>query len=305
MGTIADGTAITDFDEEEINRKISLQVALARLEWKKKKVNIIDTPGYAAFIAEAKAGLAVADAALLLVEGVAGVQVMTNKVFDFASTYSLPVMFVISKLDRDNASFDRCLEQIQGRFGRHAVPIQLPIGEEHDFGGVVDLISMKAHRYADDGSGKLTRENIPEELKERAEAARASLVEMVAESDDKLMEAFFENGELTQEQLLTGLRASVLARQIFPVTTTSATQMIGASTMLDLLVDLLPAPGARGEERGTNPDDGSDVSRPVSDTAPASLFVFKTIADPFAGRLSLFRVRTGTLIGDSDIVISV
>ncbi len=302
LGTIEDGTAITDFDEEEISRKISLQTSLAHLEWKKSKINLLDNPGYAAFIAEAKGGLAVADSALLLVEGVAGLQVMTAKTFEFAKSYSLPLMFVINKLDRENASFVRCLEQIQHRFGREAVPIQLPCGKEHEFSGSVDLITMKAHRYATDGSGKRTLEEIPDDMKEDAKAARGQLVEMVAESDDKLMEAFFEAGELTQEQLLEGLRSSILQRKIFPVVCASATHVIGIHTLLDRMVELLPAPDARGDEKGKNPADGSDISRPVSSTAPASVFVFKTFADPFAGRLSLFRLRSGTLKGDSAVV---
>ncbi len=153
LGTIEDGTAITDFDEEEIVRKISLQTSLAHLEWKKSKINLLDNPGYAAFIAEAKGGLSVTDSALLLIEGVAGLQVMTAKTFEFARSYSLPLMFAINKLDRENASFDRCLEQIQNRFGREALPIQLPLGKEHEFSGSVDLITMKAHRYATDDSG--------------------------------------------------------------------------------------------------------------------------------------------------------
>ncbi len=142
MGRIEDGTATTDFDEEEIARKISLQTSLAHVEWKKLKINLVDNPGYAAFIAEAKGGLSVSDSALLLVEGVAGLQVMTSKTFDFARSNSLPVVFVVSKLERDNASFSRCLDQIQNRFGREAVPIQLPLGQEQSFEGVVDLISM-------------------------------------------------------------------------------------------------------------------------------------------------------------------
>ena len=302
LGKIEDGTAITDFEEEEISRKISLQTSLAHLEWKKKKVNLLDNPGYAAFIAEAKGGLAVADGALLLVEGVAGLQVMTAKTFEFAKSYSLPLMFVINKLDRENASFDRCLEQIQGRFGREAVPIQLPLGKEHEFSGSVDLITMKAHRYATDGSGERTLQEIPDDMQESAKAAHGQLVEMVAESDDKLMEAYFEAGELTQEQLLEGLQRSILERKIFPVVGTSATHLVGIRTLLDRLVELLPAPDARGEERGTNPADSSEVARPVSSTAPTSAFVFKTFADPFAGRLSLFRLRSGVLKGDSAVV---
>ncbi len=301
LGRIEDGTAVTDFDEEEISRKISLQTALAHLEWKKKKVNLIDTPGYAAFIADAKAGLAVTDGVLLLVEGVAGIQVMTVRVHDFAASYSLPLLFVITKLDRERASFDRCLEQLQERFGRGAVPIQLPIGEEQGFCGVVDLITMKAQRYAEDGSGKLSEQPIPADLEEPAQAARATLVEMVAENDDKLMEAFFTAGELTQEQLVGGLRAATLARKLHPVCATSATRMIGAQTVLDYLVELLPAPDARGPASGSSPEGGAALTREVSGAAPLSMFVFKTIADPFAGRLSLFRVQSGTLKGDSTV----
>ena len=301
MGKIEDGTSITDFDEEEIQRKISLQTSLAHLEWNKTKVNLIDNPGYAAFIAEAKGGLAVADSALMLIEGVAGLQVMTSKTFGFAESYSLPLMFVINKLDRENSSFERCLDQIQNRFGREVVALHLPLGKEQEFSGSVDLITMKAHRYAQDGSGKRTPEEIPGEMKEAAEAARASLVEMVAESDDELMEAFFEAGELTQEQLLEGLRKSIVQRKVFPVMAASATQVIGIHTLLDGVVDLLPAPDARGDDRGVNPSDGSEISRPISSSESTSVFVFKTIADPFAGRLSLFRLRSGTIKGDTSV----
>jgi elongation factor G len=301
MGRIEDGTTVTDYDEDEIARKISLQTSLAHLEWRKKKINLLDAPGYAAFIAEAKAALTVADAALLLVEGVAGIQVMTARTYDFAAGLELPLTFVVSKLDRERASFERCLQAIQERFGRAAVPIQLPLGEEHGFHGVVDLVAMKAHTYATDGSGGRTESDVPAEMREAAEAARGSLVEMVAESDDKLMEAFFEAGDLTNEQLLAGLRASVLRRKVFPVTCTAATRVIGAQTLLDHVADVLPAPDARGAERGKNPADGADATRPVSDAAPVSLFVFKTIADPFAGRLSLFRVRSGVARGDSTL----
>ena len=302
LGKTEDGTAVTDFDEEEIQRNISLQTAVGHLEWKNHKINAVDTPGYAAFIADAKAGLAVVDAAALVVEAVAGVQVMTSRTFGFAGEHELPLIFVVNKLDRERASFQRCLGEISERFGRTAVPLQLPIGEEQGFSGVVDLVAMKARRYASDGSGKETVEEIPEELASASEEARSALTEMIAESDESLMEAYFEAGGLDQEQLTSGLRQSVLQRKIFPVLCTSATQMIGVSALMDLAVALLPAPGARGEVRGTNPADGSETKREVSSSAPTSMFVFKTVADPFTGRLSLFRVCSGTVKGDTSVV---
>jgi len=302
LGKVDDGTAITDFDDEEVARKISLQAALAHLDWKGKKVNLIDTPGYGAFLADAKAALAVADTALLLVEGVAGVQVVTARVFGYAEERSLPVIFAVNKLDRERASFERCLEEIQGRFGRAAVPLQLPVGREHDFHGVIDLLTLKLHRYGTDDKGAVGVEEIPADLQEAAGQARAALTEMIAESDEALMERFFEAGELTPEQLTAGLVGAVAKRKVFPVLCSAATRLTGARSLLDALVLLAPEPGWRGEARGAHPDDGSEIGIPVDPAAPTSLFVFKTIADPFAGRISLFRVCSGTVRGDSSVV---
>jgi len=301
MGSVDDGTAVTDFDEEEIDRKLSVQTSVAHLEWKNTKLNLIDTPGYAAFVADAKAGLAVADAALLVVEGVAGVEIMTSRTFGYAEDLSHPLAFVVNKLDRERASFERCLSEIQASFGRAAVPIQLPIGQELEFEGVIDLLSMKAYRYSDD-SPKPAVEPIPDDLKEAAEAARGTLTEMIAESSEALMEAFFESGGLDDEQLLSGLRDSMLERKIFPVVCCSATHLIGASNLLEFIVGVCPAPDARGEIVGTDPDSGAEIRRPVASDQPTAAFVFKTIADPFAGRLSLFRACSGVIKGDSSVV---
>jgi elongation factor G len=302
MGKTEDGSAVTDFDDEEISRNLSLQTALAHVEWDGTKINLLDTPGYADFVADAKAGIAVADAALLTVEGVAGVEVLTAKTFRWTEARQLPVVFVVSKLDRERASFSRCLEEIQERFGRTAVPIQLPIGEEDGFVGVLDLISMKARRYSGEGLDAPTEVEIPEDLSSAAEEARSNLMEMIAESDEQLMEAYFEAGELTESQLTDGLRVSIRERKIFPVTCTAAIKMIGAEDTLNLIVRLLPAPDALGPARGVNPEDDSEATREVQASEPISLFVFKTIADPFAGRLSLFRVCSGTAKADSGVV---
>jgi elongation factor G len=302
LGRTEDGTAVTDFDDEEVQRKISLQTAMAHLEWKNHKVNLLDTPGYAAFVADAKSGVAVADSALLLVEAVAGVQVLTARTFRFAEEYALPVAFVVNKLDRERASFERALAGIQERFGRQAIPLQLPLGQEQEFWGVVDLVTMKALRSAEDGSGKATEEELPEPMRGPAEAARAALVEMVAETDDRLMETFFESGELSQPQLLEGLRGAVLARKIFPVLCSSSLRVVGTRALLDLVVQILPDPARRGPAVGLDPKDEARAERKVDSGEPLSLFVFKTIADPFAGRLSLFRVCSGVLRADSHVV---
>ncbi len=300
LGSVDEGTTTTDFDDEEIHRKISLQTAVAHVDWAGKKINIVDTPGYAAFVADAKAGLSVADGAMLLIEGVAGLQVMTSRTFRYAEEYDVPVMFMVNKLDRERASFERCLGEIQERFGRAAVPIHLPIGSEDNFSGIVDILSMKAYRFGEDGKAK--EEAIPGDLEEQAADSRATLTEMVAENDEALMESFFEAGDLTQEQLVQGLAAAVTSRTIFPVLCASATKMIGVSTALDMMVQIVPCPGERGEIEGENPDDSSKISRKVADSEPTSAFVFKTLADPFAGRLSLFRVCSGVLKGDSPVV---
>jgi len=301
LGRVEDGTTTTDFDDEEIERKISLQTALAHLEWKGKKVNLLDTPGYAAFVADAKGALSAADSALLLVEGVAGVQVITERVFKFAQEVAVPRIFVINKLDRERASFERTMESIQARFDRRAVPVQIPIGAEAAFEGVVDLLTMKALRTAKDGTGATSTGEIPDDVKDAAAEGRARLVEMVAETDDALMEAFFESGDLTNEQMVPGLHRAFLQRKVFPVLCASATHLVGVRALLDVLVDLAPAPHERGDAVGTSPD-ASEARRPVAASAPVSAFVFKTVADPFAGRLSLYRVMSGTLRGDTPVV---
>lgn len=302
LGRVDDGTTTTDFDPEEIDRKISLQTALAHLEWKGRKVNILDTPGYAAFVADANGALAVADAAMIVVEGVAGVQVLTERVFRLADENHLPVFFVLSKLDRERASFERSLTSIVDRFGRVAIPLQLPIGSEHDFEGVVDLLAMKAQSFARDGSGKPTPEAIPADLADAAKEARARLVEMVAETDDKLMEVFFESGDLSEQQIAAGLRKAVIERKIFPVLCAAATHVIGIQPILDVIAELVPPPGARGEALGIEPASGNEATRKVDSSAFVSARVFKTIADPYAGRMSLFRVCSGTLKGDTPVV---
>ena len=299
LGKVDEGNTVTDFDEDETERKISLSTALAYCEWNKTKINILDTPGYGNFINEARAALHVADTALVTVCGVAGVEVQTEKVWEFADEFGLDRIVVVNRLDRDRASFERSVQSIQEIFGRTAIPIQLPIGAEKDFRGVVDLLRMKAFVWKGDEKGSYDEQDIPGDLKDEAAKARSALVEIIAEGDDALMEKFFDAGDLTQEDLMNGLKKGLAAGRIFPILPTSATHNIGVHTLLDHLADLTPSPDARGEVRGKDPSSGDDVVRKPSADEPTSAFVFKTIADPYAGRISLFRVMTGVLKSDT------
>ncbi|MCG6927647.1 MAG: elongation factor G [Acidobacteria bacterium] len=301
LGRVEDGTTVTDFDPDEIERKISLQTSLAFAEWKKTKINVLDAPGYANFTAEARAALRVVDSALIVVDAVAGVEVQTEKVWGYAEGYGLARLIVVNRMDRENASFDRALRSIESSFGRAAVAIAIPVGEEKDFRGVVDLVSEKALIWGEDTSGKYETTDIPEAQQGAASAAREKLVEMVAESNEALMEEFFEKGTLPQEDLTRGLREAVLAGRVFPVVPVSAGLNAGVHAVLDAIVDLLPSPADRPAATGTRPESDEEVSREAAPDAPLSAFVFKTIIDPHAGRISVFRVYSGTMKSDSGV----
>jgi elongation factor G len=303
-----EGNTVTDWDDEEIARKITIKTGLAHAEWsgsagKPCKINLLDTPGYSTFINETKASLVAADAALIVVDAVAGVQVVTEKVWDYCTEYDIPRAFVINWMDRELASFERALESVKEVFGRAVVPIQLPIGAEKSFRGTVDLIGMKAHVYESDGSGKAKVEEIPADLAEAAKAAHEALVEMVAEGDDKLMEEFFEMGTLPVEDLVKGLRAAIVEKRIVPVVVASGLHNIGSEAILNMIVDLFPSPLQRKTVSGTTEPGGKgeQVERKVADSEPVSLFVWKTMADPFSGRVSYFKVMSGVLKNDATL----
>jgi elongation factor G len=309
FGKVTEGSTVTDWDEEEIARKISIQTGIAFAEWQapgaadKTKINFLDTPGYSTFINDTKASLIAADAALILVDASAGCQVVTEKVWDFATEYDLPRAFLINWMDRELANFDRALASVQEVFGRGAVPVQLPIGAEKSFKGVIDLVAMKALTYTPGGDGKAKVEEIPADLAEAAKAAHEALVEMVAEGDDDLMQEFFDKGTLPIEDLMKGLRKAVLDKRIFPVLASSALQNIGSDAILNFLVDVFPSPAARGKVTAYKEPErkGETVERKVDDKEPLSLFVFKTIADPFAGRISYFKIVSGILRNDANV----
>src|SRR5882724_10157782 len=297
---VDEGNTITDFDEEEINRKITISTALAYVEWKKTKINILDTPGFNIFINDTRAAMVAADSALILVDGVAGVEVQTEKVWDIANSYNLPRAILINKLDRERSSFERALESVQSNFGRTAIPIQLPLGAERDFKGVIDLVQMKAYTYTPDGDGKGKEGDIPADLADAAQKAHEAVIEMVAEGNDALMEEYFDKGTLPVEHILDGLRDAVRENRIYPVLCASSLHNVATDLILNFIVDNFPDPAERGPWKGTL--NGKEVERPVKDSEPLSAFVFKTVADPFAGRVSYFKVVSGVLKNDANVV---
>jgi len=299
LGKVDDGTTVTDFDDEEIARKHTLSSSLAHAEWQKTKINIIDTPGFANFLTDARSALRVAEASLVVVDAVAGVEVQTEKLWAEAAALGLPRIVVLSRLERERASLERTLESLHRDCGREIIPIQLPLGEERAFTGVIDLVRMKALTFASDGSGRMTEGDIPANMTDRAQQAREQLIEMVAEADDQLMESFFAEGTLTQEQLVSGLRGATIAGKIFPLLCTSGMHAIGMQPLLDAIVAYVPSPAER--DVPAIDANGGETGVKASESAPYSAFVWKTIADPFAGRITMLRVVTGALKSDATV----
>ncbi len=301
LGRVDEGTTTTDFDEEEIERKVTISTAMAYLEWNKTKINLLDTPGYNIFINDTLASLVAADSSLVVVDGVGGVEVQTEKVWEYSARYSLPRALVVNKLDRERASFERAVESIQQSFGRTAIPIQWPLGEEKNFHGMVDLLSMKAHTYEPNGNGKGKSGDVPQEASAAVEAAREKLIEAIAEGNDSYMEEFFDKGTLEPEHAVQGLQEAVAAGKLFPILCASAYHLVGIDLLLDFLTKFFPSPVARNTVQGTLPG-GEAVERKISDEEPVSLFVFKTIADAFAGRVTCYKVLSGVLANDAHLV---
>ncbi len=298
LGLVDDGTTVTDYDDEEIARKHTLGAGLAYAEWNKTKINLIDTPGFGNFFADVRAALRVADAALVVVDAVGGVEVQTEMAWHAADELGLPRLVCVNRLDRDRASLDRTLESLRETLGRSVVPIQLPIGEEKHFTGVVDLVNQKAYTFPADGSSKMSEGPVPGAMEAAVAAAREALVEMVAEADETLMEHFFEAGTLTQEELVSGLKGATATGKLFPVICTSGLQNVGAQPLLDAVLTYLPSPAERPFEALAG---DQTVSRKADEAAPYAAFVWKTVADQFAGRITMFRVFQGVLKSDSTV----
>lgn len=289
------GNTVTDYDPDEIDRQISINSALCHLEWKEHKINIIDCPGYTNFLWDTRASLRAADAGVVVVCAVAGVEVGTEKGWEMLEDLSLPRMIVINKLDRENSDYERTLESIHQFFGRKAIPVQIPIGTEKNFSGMIDLINKKAFQFEKDESGKYKEIDIPADLKETVDKKVEELTEMIAENDESLMEKYFEKGELTAEEIIEGFKKSVLNQEIFPVFVASALSNIGVQPLLDGVLNFLPSPLQRAS---VDVEDG-DFS--LSKDAPFSALVFKTVSDPYTGRISLMRVMSGRINPDATV----
>ncbi len=297
---VEDGNTLTDFDHEETERRISIGLAACFLPWQQHKINLLDCPGYGIFFSETQQGLRAADSAILCVNGVAGVEVNTEKVWKAAAELELPLMVNLTKMDRERADFDRALEGLHKRFGRGVLPVQIPIGQEAGFSGVVDLVTLKAYQFTRDGNGKATPADIPANLAEMVETHRARLVEAVAETDDRLMEGFFENGTIPQEDLVSALRSAVARRQIFPLTLSAGGHGIGPSALLAAVLAVLPPPADRLPSPAPMVA-GEEIGLAGDPAGPLAVLVFKTLSDPFTGKISLLRVVSGTLNADTNV----
>ena len=303
LGRVDDGTSTTDYDEEEIARRMSIATAAAVVEWGKTKINILDTPGFNMFVHEAKMVLPVVDAAIVVVDGVAGVEVVTEKVWNDCEEYKTPRLIVVNRMDRDRANAERVLESVTNAFGRNVVPIELPIGSEKNLSGVVDLVRLKAYSYELGGNGKGKETEIPANMKDEVQSAHEKLVELVAEGDDKLMEKYFEAGTLGEEDLVPALHNAIREDRIFPVIFSSGLGNVGADRIMDFIVDYTPAPSEHEWVQGEAPasGNGEPPKRHETDAEPVSLYVFKTVSDAFSGRISYFKVFSGVLKNESTL----
>jgi elongation factor G len=332
LGRVEDGSAVTAYDDEDVARRTTMQNALAFAEWNGVKLNLVDTPGFHMFVHEARAALVPVEAALVVINAACGVETITNRVWKFAEEFNLPRVLVINQMDHPRANHGRCLEALKQSFGRQVVPVQLPIlegnGQGTGFRGVIDLVTMEAFVYEPDGNGAGRISEIPTRLREDAQAAHEALVELVAEGKDELMEEFFREGTIPEQHLITALHEAVREDRIFPVLFSSGLRNVGTDHLLDFLKVYAPAPvervpvaargvvqaqspvragvssGHTGDAGNGEPDvraDSEMVLRKVDDHEPLSLYVFKTMSDPFSGRISFFKVFSGVVKNDASV----
>jgi elongation factor G len=304
IGNVEAGNTTTDCEPEEIARKISVVSAIAYCDWKNTRINLIDTPGFINFIEDTRGSLRVSDGAVVIVSAISGVKAETEKIWKYACEFEVPRVVFVNKLDKETANFFMALGELEKSFESEAVPLYIPIGEGEEFKGIVDLITMKAYIAE---NGKVAEAEIPSFLRGSAGEYRKKLVEKIAESDDALLEKYLEGAELTTEEIIKGVREGSLTRRFIPVICGSATLNIGASQLLDTLLLCLPSPEEMSRispVRGKNPKDGKEVERKPVETDPLTAYVFKTVADPYAGKMSIFRVYSGVLKADSTVLNS-
>jgi elongation factor G len=315
-GRVDDGSAVTAYDEEEVARRTTMANAAAYVEWSGVKINLLDTPGFHMFLYETRAAMLPVEAALVVVNAQAGLEAVTDRVWKYATEVNLPRVIVVNQVDHPKADSrvgrQHMIEQLQERWGRQVVPVQLPIVDQHGFHGVVDLVTMKAYLYEPDGDGRGEVAKIPDAVANDAKAAHEALVELVAEGKDELMEEFFREGTIPEEHLITALHEAIRDDRIFPVLYASGLRNVGTDHLLDFLKVYAPAPterepvAARGKALATSNGNGSGaqdeiVMRPVDDKEPLALYVYKTMTDPFTGRVTFFKVVSGKIKADTTV----
>jgi elongation factor G len=300
LGSVADGSTVSDSEPDEVEREMSISASLASFEYDDRKLNLIDTPGEPSFIADTLAALRVCDSAVFVINGVMGVEVTTDRLWQRADQLGLARLLFVNMLDRERADFFRTLDSLKGAFGAHVVATEIPIGQEHETRGIVDLIDMKAYEYEAGKRAGATEIEIPEEVGEQANSYREKLMDEVAENSDELMERYLEGEEISHDEIVDALKDGVTEGRIFPVTCGVATKNLGADRLLDAIVSDLPSPARKGAVVALDGEGGEVEIEPTEDGDPVA-YVFKTLADPFAGRINLFRVYAGILKSDSHV----
>jgi elongation factor G len=298
QGKVEDGTTTTDFDPEEARRGHTINASLAPIEWNNVKINLIDTPGYPDFVAEVVGAMRACEGAVVVVDARSGVEVQTEYAWARATEHNLARLIVVSRLDRENASFGDAVDALRRRFGNRIVPIHLPVGSEAGFVGVVDLLAMKVFARR---SGKDVVEEVPAEIRDEAQLAREQLLEAAADAEDALTEKYLETGTLTDDEFLRGIVAGTKAGRVVPVLGTAATKLVGCQSVLNAIATFMPAASDRAGLTGKHPRNGAEVVVTATDKSPLAVQVFKTMADPYVGRLSYFRVFGGAFSGDTQV----
>lgn len=297
LGRVDEGTSSLDFEPEEQKRRISISAATNFVEWDRHKINFIDTPGDANFATDTINSLRVMDGVIVVLDAVSGVEFQTQKVWEYSNQFSLPRMIFINKMDRERADFAGAVESVRKKIGKKATPVCIPIGAEESFKGIVDLLSMKALIF-DDAKGGFKSSDIPADLADEAKTFHDAMVEDIAETDEKLMDKYLESGELSPDELRTGFRKGILALDLVPVACGASLKNTGIRPLLDWIIQLLPSPPDRGAVKGTVPGKNKEEERKPETSAPFSAYVFKTLADPYAGKLTIFRVFSGSATSD-------
>ncbi|KUK13128.1 MAG: Elongation factor G, partial [bacterium 42_11] len=304
LGRVDDGNTVMDFDPDEIKRKISISSAVAFVDYRGTRINVVDMPGYADFIGEVLASIRVCDSVISVVCAVSGVEVNTEKTWEYATELNLPKMVFINKLDRERADFYRVYEMVKSYLSKDAIPLLLPVGAEQNFRGVVDLLRGKAYIYEKDKSGKFKEEEIPADMKDKVAEMKEALIEKIVETDEALMERYLEGGEISSDEIISTMRKAVLSGELVPVLCGSSVENIGIRQLMDYIVDLLPSPVERPPVKGTHPETGEELERKPDVGEPFSAWAFKVALDPYVGKLVYLRVWSGEVEADATVLNS-